>query len=574
MPKNFTINAAHIYTKYEENIPPTDQLNKICKCLIIDIMSDPCVCSVIIETRTREEKALLRKAYSPFLAWIDPSFKLIKLIKKTPDYKIPNKWTWHRFDQIICSPDVMTSPALSVMLFLHDTEPLSSKRFQQHFASTPWKLHHRVELVNIHSPSLALADQKFYQAEFDTPLWAVCPVEQGNEHLRFNIFVRNFPAMVEFYRVITGVEMETTKDNFCWFQLYSQPGVKIRLGLKHHKSINPIPSQSFGLRFKINNINNIRDVIGTKFRLTAPGCFVVADPDGNTVYLDSGLSHLSILTAFQPSLLQPTKKVFNGLYEKDAKFNKKTSESSDSGHFSDSETGVSEYKLFRQNVKSNYSVLTATFDQSFDVSKKRNSQIFSTHTSNVQNLPPRQPDLNVEEKLLQKNKTPIIVSVIEKFKSQLQMPGQVTGVKTCEYTKAEKVESNKSQTILHQEHISGIQETCAMLHGKTLGNVSSSCDLKKNASYPLKSFQYFSHASPLESVEETDDGFYDQTLSHGVKSVLSFWLKRRNDKDLAFSDCNEIRLNSFAGKNSSQNNISVDGTTETDIAEVSNEIFV
>ena len=532
------------------------------------MMSDPCICSVIIETRTQEENALLRKVYSPFLAWIDPSFKLIKLLKQPQGYKTPNKWTQHRHDQIICSPDVMISPALSIMLFLHDTGPLSSKCFQKYFASSPWKLHHRVELVNIQSPNLALADQKFYQAESDTPLWAVCPVEQGHEHLRFNIFVRNFPAMVEFYRVVTGVEMETTKHNFCWFQLYSQPGVKIRLGLKYHKSIIPVPLQRSGLRFKIKNINNIRDVIGSKIRMTARGCFVVADPDGNTIYLDSGQTHLSILTT-PCSLLRSTEKVWDGLFEEHYKnkCNKKTSDSSDSGRFSDSETCTSEYKFIRQNA-----IFAATSFRPFDVNEK--GKLFSIHASNFKNLPPAQPDLTFEEKTtrtLKNSNNSMIVNVTETSNCQSQTFRQVNDVEVHEYF---KTKSDKQKTISREGDFSGSQGKGVLLNVETIENAPSLHDFKNNTCFPANPFQFCSLGLPLKCDKETiDDGFYDETLSLKTKSVLGDSLTRGKNKNFLFSDDNDTRTTSFAEKNSSKE-IIMAGTIAIDIAEVSNEIFV
>lgn len=507
---------------------------------------DPCTCCLIIESRSQDEKALLRQAYTPFLAWIDPSFKLIKLITQPHNYKTSNKWTRHISEKIISSPpDIMTSPALSVMLFLHDTGPLSSERFQRHFATGPWKLHHRLELVNIYSPTLALAEQRFYQAECDTPLWAVCPVDQSNEHLRFNIFVRNFSAMVEFYRVITGVEMETTKDNFCWFQIYSQPGVKIRLGLKYHKCINPVPSRRSALRFKVKNINHLRDVIGTNFRQTAPGCFVVVDPDGNSVYLETGQTYVSTLTTFQLfSFQRSTEKVYKEPSEEDFKykFQKKASESSDSGRFSDSEAGASEYKVIPQNNN---------LDERTFFSEAPDNQLLHktlpTHDANT-NPNSNQPYLKFKEKIgriLQKSFTK--KSVMEKSvdasskKKQLQTSGKISGEQIC------RVKKDEVKTILrHEGQFFATLGAREEFNTATLKHAPSPCEFgNKNTNFPPETFTLCSLSSRLESVEErtVDDGFYDQNLSESCRSVFfDDSLQKRKNMDSPISICNSIEL--------------------------------
>lgn len=254
----------------------------------------PFLCSVLIETSSRREDKKLRKAIVPFMTWIDPCLKLIQVSKfsrpshhdiscnSEPIISLPIlKMHQRRPTQTFRVP----CPAISIMLFLQENGVLGSRELQKLFNQSPWKLHHRIELVNVHSPDLTLADQRFYQAHTDTPLWAVCPVDAGHEHLRINIFVRNFPAMIEFYRIITGVEMETNKDNFCWFLLYSQPGLEIRLSLKCADNVDPYPLQTVQLLFEVNNVGYIETSLGIEVKFIGSGCYWMTDPDGNFVVL-------------------------------------------------------------------------------------------------------------------------------------------------------------------------------------------------------------------------------------------------------------------------------------------------
>ena len=256
--------------------------------------TNPFACSVLIEMANRRDEKKLRKAIMPLMTWIDPCLKLIQVSKTSGQNHNSNRFN---SEPTISPPTLNTQkrrlthtfripcPAVSIMLFLQENGVLGSRELQKSFNQSPWRLHHRIELVNVHCPDRALADQRFYQAHTDTPLWAVSPIDAGREHLRINIFVRNFPAMIEFYRIITGVEMETNKDNFCWFRLYSQPGLEIRLSLKCVDNVDPYPLETVQLLFEVNNVRHIKTALGVELKFIGSGCYTMTDPDGNVVVL-------------------------------------------------------------------------------------------------------------------------------------------------------------------------------------------------------------------------------------------------------------------------------------------------
>jgi hypothetical protein len=57
--------------------------------------------------------------------------------------------------------------------------------------------------------------------------------------------------MVEFYRIITNAEMESSKPGFCIFPIYAQPGLDCQLALKYSRHIDPIPIENVILVFNI-----------------------------------------------------------------------------------------------------------------------------------------------------------------------------------------------------------------------------------------------------------------------------------------------------------------------------------
>lgn len=293
-------------------------------------LADPYTCTVRIMSPKGKSK-VLRKIVSPLTKWIDPQFQIVQI----GEGKHTNS------EKLTCSGDnsddeTLHTPAVSIMLFLSDNGAMTYDELKTALKKKPWKLHHKMELKSKISPDRTIGCQEFYGLADDLPLWSVCPIHCGNEHLRFLLQVKKFKEMVEFYRIITNAEMESSKPGFCIFPLYSQPGLDCQLALKYSKYIDPVPMENVILVFKVSCMNTIKASISTNVTQLDATTFVVYDPDGNKIHLKSepvsakpAVSGVSTMSAVKNIL-------------EDYKCYKSSSDSYDSGRFSDSDLWFSE----------------------------------------------------------------------------------------------------------------------------------------------------------------------------------------------------------------------------------------
>lgn len=296
---------------------------------------DPFWCKLCI-TVPKGKRKLLKKILYPLTKWIDPSFEFFNIFES--DIQPRNDDKLSRTSEQ-CEVESVRAPSISVMLFLSENGAMSSKDVQKLFLLPPWAYHHKVELYNVRSPERTAACQEFYEIADDMPLWSVCPVHYGNEHLRVLIYVRNFHQMVEFYRVITDSEMESSKPGFCIFQMCSQPGLDIQVALKYSKYIEPYPISTTRLSFKVKSVESIRTFTGCNLEPAEGNSFIATDPDGNKVQLYQTPNTESSI---------PTKsvKTRGEKFSEDIK-SCRSSDSHDSGRCSDSEIWCSEPEPFR-----------------------------------------------------------------------------------------------------------------------------------------------------------------------------------------------------------------------------------
>lgn len=249
---------------------------------------DPYLCTLEIRL-PRDEVPILKSLYSPLLQWIDPTFRLLQIEE---NYKNSFSLCLEPDDmegkamKSYLNKEQLSTQSLSVVLFLHEESIYQlNARFAKHYLeSPPWDFHHKIELAN-RTDMRTVARQDYYESSPDLPLWSVCSVHYGNEQLRFNIFVKHFEEMKQFYSVLTGCETSASKPGFCTFDLYSQPGLEIKLSLKYSPCLRPRPSKLSGLKF------NVRDVLYVKRRLrlmltpNGDNTWISRDPDGNVIIL-------------------------------------------------------------------------------------------------------------------------------------------------------------------------------------------------------------------------------------------------------------------------------------------------
>lgn len=248
---------------------------------------DPYSCTLQIRLPC-EEVSQLKSLYSPLLQWIDPAFQLLQIHQQ--DKKPFN--LCHELDdpeknvQETPNKDHLSTQSLSIVLFLHEDSKyqLNARFAKRHLESPPWEFHHKIELTS-RTDMRPVARQDYYESSPDLPLWTVCSVHYGNEQLRFNIFVKNFETMKQFYSVLIGTETSANKPGFCTFDLYSQPGLEIKLSLKYSPCLRPRPSKVSTLKFHVGDILSVERKLRLTLTPNGDNTWLARDPDGNAIIL-------------------------------------------------------------------------------------------------------------------------------------------------------------------------------------------------------------------------------------------------------------------------------------------------
>lgn len=218
--------------------------------------------------------------------WVDPSRQVVDV-----DEKLSGEELYDSDKSVPSLPGCLVSPALSILLFMKETGYMCVTDIQDTLKKPPWQFHHKVELQNKNAPHKAVAQQVFYKLGDDLPLFAACPVLTDNEHIRVQLYVRNFEAMVDFYRLITDREIETSKPDFCIFELYRQHGLAIQLSLKRCQYIYPVPVKSAYISFNVKSIQEVRLISKASIQKVGGNIYTTHDPDGNLVVLYENNQH-------------------------------------------------------------------------------------------------------------------------------------------------------------------------------------------------------------------------------------------------------------------------------------------
>ncbi|KAI8493530.1 hypothetical protein Bbelb_289270 [Branchiostoma belcheri] len=233
-------------------------------------VQDPFGCRLQLFASDAGKALWYRRALRPLLAWMDPAFQLVCISQHKPDWPSLEKTDGN-------------TQAISVVLLLREDSggDLSATSARECLHRPPWRFHHRLELVRTTNAS-CIAKQEFFDLGSRLPLWCVEPLHCGNEIFRFNLVVRNFSAMVDFYTRLTRKKAVCSRPGFCLFTLYTQPGLDIQLALKHSEYLTPYPTSKAMLKFATESVAKMADLKPYKIG----DDFLVKDPDGNPVLLD------------------------------------------------------------------------------------------------------------------------------------------------------------------------------------------------------------------------------------------------------------------------------------------------
>lgn len=247
------------------------------------MVPDPFSCTLQIDVQ-KGEASYLKQIYAPLLEGLDPTFQFVT-INENDQFDF-SKAAADDYDGGTRKDFFHHCQAISVVLFLYEEfGRLSATNIQKNFDFSPWEFHHRVELP-AHAKPRITAGQDFYETFSDLPLWSICPVHCGNEHLRFHLFVKNFKDMKSFYESLTSKKATSVSAGFCFFTLYSQSGFDMQLSLKYMPEILPQTSNSSRLRLKIKDINAVMDVLSDRPIRKGDTLWVVKDPDGNALLIE------------------------------------------------------------------------------------------------------------------------------------------------------------------------------------------------------------------------------------------------------------------------------------------------
>lgn len=329
----------------------------------------------------------MRKLLKPVLRPADPSLSLLH-INETPSPLLQSELSPPGDVPKYCvGSEVLTTPSLSLMTFL--PEDGAAEDVRERLQRFPWQFHHRIELQNVRGDSgIMSGKQEFHSLSRQYPLCSVCSSpSSGTCTVRFNLFVRNYRAMLEFYRLLADSEMESTKADFALFtvntsnsdfssfaSLYgsslslsssssslsssstrvpssSTVSCSVQLALKHCPYLDPYPLTSAYLTFFARNMTALRTILPGKAVEISPNTFLVRDPDGNCL----------VVHDIEPAFVARPNKLFQTARAKtrsktgnekaalahdcvSGKVSSKGSccESQDSGRFSDSERGSGE----------------------------------------------------------------------------------------------------------------------------------------------------------------------------------------------------------------------------------------
>ena len=258
-------------------------------------LPDPYQCTIDIKTDSATE-VTARRALASLLEGIDPTFQFICLRGSAADEVSSNEEDHPssceaKNEELNGESEQQTvvTPALAVIMFMNEHGPLSMETVGDQLLEDPWKFHHKIDITSgRNGTERCIGKQKFYQigGAVDLPLWSICPVHAGNEHMRFTIFTRNFSAMLDFYRLLCAREVENSKPGFCLFEIFSQPGFDIQLALKYSSNLSPRPLKNSLLKMKIKSMNTIWSCLQSKPMQCGIREYLVQDPDGNNVIVE------------------------------------------------------------------------------------------------------------------------------------------------------------------------------------------------------------------------------------------------------------------------------------------------
>jgi hypothetical protein len=183
---------------------------------------------------------------------------------------------------------------MAVMAFLQEEAMLGCERIQmakRHFNKAPWKFHHseRVARSTSRINPYPYNSQDYYYTSGDLPLWAVRQVHYGKEHIRVVLFTSevHWGDMVQFYRLIFGLDPELLRDDFCLFTIHTHIHYDVQFALKKLKGdTKPRPLDSVKLQLRVADLGHLISYFPHVCTPLSDTKWETRDHDGNTIVFD------------------------------------------------------------------------------------------------------------------------------------------------------------------------------------------------------------------------------------------------------------------------------------------------
>ncbi|XP_028416136.1 protein FAM124A-like [Dendronephthya gigantea] len=252
-----------------------------------------------IRTRTTKEAALYlckadiflpraeipstRKHLAKILSHVDPGWKFIRFRN---DEISPLAVKHDRLNTSEIENSEETSiQALSVVLFIDEALYEEVLGTIQNEADI-WQLRHSIKLLNNVDDSTVIGCMDFYEFSKHLPLWAISPIHFGNKILRFNIFVKDFEKMREYYERLISQQCNFVRTGFCIFNVHSYPGLDVQISLKKELYAHLHLTRSAVLRLKFRKLDVARCNLVSSLVQINLRVWRTKDPEGNVILLE------------------------------------------------------------------------------------------------------------------------------------------------------------------------------------------------------------------------------------------------------------------------------------------------
>ncbi|KAM9710612.1 protein FAM124A [Menidia menidia] len=267
-------------------------------------LQDPFLVSVHLLAAPGQGRVLQRAA-DALLAWVHPDLQLLRVSERA---SISHRPKWPPLPLATCQP------AVAIILFLQDAYSAEEEEEEEEeepltvlhhvLRRAPWRYHHTEAVVhgNGRTPN---ASQDFFTLAPGTPLWAVRPVRRGKEAVRLTVYCRyeNYPDTVRLYRLLLRrraaqkkkkkkkkekeeEEEEEEEDDFCFFVVYSNPGMEVQLALKRlPRGRSPALMESALVEVRVRDVGVLVPLLPNPCSPISETRWQTEDYDGNKILL-------------------------------------------------------------------------------------------------------------------------------------------------------------------------------------------------------------------------------------------------------------------------------------------------